>query len=204
MKYLIIAAIIALIVFIVLTRSVSSLQLENGRTLLLKVDKHTIRLDTHSVGQKQLDFRTVTLSQTILKDKDGSLLVFEHAFTDDLYQFDHRSTQQTMKMIFDSQQVVTVYQRNNLAFYQVSLDGEDVINLIVHQSGDQVLSLAYGFGNVKFTQILKEIEPSHTAKAAKLQNSATVISNPEKAVKTKWSTVLNTIDSLIVPLDSSS
>ena len=204
MKYVIIAVIIALILFMVLTRSVSSLELENGQTLLLKVDRHTIRLDTHSVEQEQLDFRTVTVLQSVLQDEEGTYFVFEHAYTDSQYQFDHRSMAQTMKTIFAAKKVSMIYQRNNLTFYQMRMDDGYVINLILHQSGDQTLNFAYGFSNAKFIQILKEIEPSSTSIEKKLEEDAIVPDSSDKSIKTRWSVLMNTIDSLIIPLDSSS
>lgn len=204
MKYLIIAVIIALILFVVLTRSVSSLKLENDQTLLLKVDRHTIRLNTLAVEKKELDFRTVTVLQSVLQDKEDAFLVFEHAYTDNLYQFDHLSMERIMKILFAAQKIVSIYQQNNLAFYQVHLDDADVINLVLHQSSDQALDFAYGFSNAKFVQILKEIEPSNRTIKKKLEDTVALPDTSERAVKTKWSVLMNTIDSLIIPIDSSS
>lgn len=204
MKYWIIAVIVALILFVVLTRSVSSLKLKENQILLLKVDRHTVRMNTPAVKKKELDFRTVTVVQNLLKEKEGAFLVFEHAYTDQQYQFDHRSMGNIMKTLFAAKKSVSVYQKNNLAFYQIYLDDRDVINVIFHQSSDQALDFAYGFTNVKFLQILKEIEPSDRSSDKKLKDTAALSGHFEGSVKTKWSVLMNAIDSLIIPLDSSS
>jgi hypothetical protein len=204
MEYLIIVAIVIVIVYFVLKQSISSLKLENGKTLLLKVKRHAIRLDTEAAEKKELRFETVAVTQSVLKDKDGSFLVFEFALTDELYQFDHHSSEQVMKMLFDAKKIIAVYERNNLVFYRLFSTGGDVINLIVHQSSSQALRFAYGFSNKKFMEILKQIAPSSGSIETKFRKRASSFGHPEEAVKTRWRTVLETIDSLIIPLEASS
>lgn len=204
MKYLIIIVIIALIAYLLWTRTNTSLQLKDGQTLLLEVNKQKVRFDTTSVEQKELAFGTVTITQTILQEKEASLLVFERAVTDELYQFDHRSKAQLMKAAFDAKRVVEVYHVGNLAFYQLFTDDEQAINIIVHQSDDQAIRLAYGFSNTDFSKILETIVISGHPTDAVLKAEGITFDDPESAVRTRWNTPLHTIESLMIPLDSSS
>ncbi len=204
MKYLIIIVIIALIAYLLWTRTNTSLQLIEGQALLLEVNKQKVHFDTTSVEQKELAFGTVRIIQTILQEKEASLLVFERAVTDELYQFDHRSKAQLMKAAFDAKKLVEVYHVSNLAFYQLFTDDEEAINIIVHQSDDQAIRFAYGFSNTDFSKILETVATSERPMDTVLKAEAITFDDPDRAVRTRWNTPLHTIESLIIPLDSSS
>lgn len=204
MKYLIIITLIAVIVYFITTRSTASLQMTEEGVLLLKIDKKDLRLETSLVSEKELTFRTVSVTQVLLKDEDGSLLVFERALTDLEYQFDHRSQAQLIKAIFDARKMIPVYTMNNLTFYQMITKDEAVIDIIVHHSNDQALRFVYGFSDARFKEILTMIDPSDSSFEKKLNGDVSRLETPESAIKSRWSTPLNTIGSLIIPLDSNS
>ncbi len=203
MKYFIIILIIALIAYLVWIRTSTSLKLENG-TVFLQIDRTTVKLDTTILKEEYLDLPTVMITQSVLTDDLGSLLVFERAVTDELYQFDHRSKAQLIKATFDATKVAEIYEIGNLAFYQVFTDREDVIDLIVHQSDDQAIRFVYGFSDLEFRKILKMVVPSEGQIDKAIKADVLTFDDPNSALHTKWSTPLHTIDALIIPLDSSS
>ncbi|OQX57570.1 MAG: hypothetical protein B5M52_07115 [Helicobacteraceae bacterium 4484_230] len=195
-----IAAVGALFIWYVSTRDTSSLMSDKDG-VHVALNKKSILIKAGPVKEESLKFPTLNVQQSILRQKDGNLLVFEEAETDDMYQYNF-SASKTVQMVFDADGASVLFQANNLYFFTVSMKDRKSINVIFRQSDDQKLTMIYGFNDAEFMNIIKTLGgPEARSHGGESAYSGFVADDQNSVVKTKWGITLNDVDSLIVPSD---
>ena len=198
LKVVIIICLVALFVWYISSRDVSSLKMSDAKATVT-LNKARASINGKVTEKQSLNFKTVAIEQKIFKSGDGALLVFEHAVTDDLYQFDH-ATPISVRMIFDAKEIILVFQANNLYFARLEMKNRDWLNIIFMQSEDQSLTLLYGLSDTAFIRVIEEIGGGMPERM-EIVHDAAVTKDPEHVVTTQWNTLMHTVDSLIVPID---
>jgi len=193
---------LGVVVLVVLSAcSVSTLELNDSHEVVLTYNEKSIEAEGESLDENTLIYSTIIVKQNILQFKDKSLLVFESTDVDKLYMYKY-ATQNSIEMIFDAKKIKTIYRRNNLYFFQITLKNEKVLNALVQQSGDQSLSMIYGFSTVQFKKILGQVEGSDTFVAKLNTEKIEVLNDPRNTIRSKWNMKLINVDSLIVMNDT--
>lgn len=202
MVHYIYQGLLGVVVLVVLSAcSVSTLELNDSHEVVLTYNEKSIEAEGESLDENTLIYSTIIVKQNILQFKDKSLLVFESTDVDKLYMYKY-ATQNSIEMIFDAKKIKTIYRRNNLYFFQITLKNEKVLNALVQQSGDQSLSMIYGFSTVQFKKILGQVEGSDTFVAKLNTEKIEVLNDPKNAIRSKWNMKLINVDSLIVMNDT--
>jgi len=203
LKIFIIAAIIVLIAaafaWYIYTRDVSTLTLTQDK-LTISINKNSVSLNVKEVENETQEFSALQVTQTILEQEDGSMLVLEESSTDNMYQYNF-STPTSVYMILGAREINLLLQSNNLYVIQVKLHNRKVLNIIARQSDDQSLSLLYGMSNTQFLHIINALWDGDTSMENEMWHDALTINAQEDAVLAKWSTPLHAIDGLITPSD---
>ena len=181
--------------------SVSTLVLNDNQEVVLNYDEKSIEAKGKSLKENELIFSTIAIKQNVLQFKDQSLLVFESTNVDVLYMYNF-ATQRSIELIFDARKIKTVYRRNNLYFFQITLKNDKVLNALVQQSDDQTLSIIYGFSAAQFSKILSQVEGSEKLLATLQTENIEILNDASTAVWSQWGTKLIAIDSLIVVNDT--
>ncbi len=181
--------------------SVSTLVLNDNQEVVLNYDEKSIEAKGKSLKESKLIFSTIAIKQNVLQFKDQSLLVFESTNVDVLYMYNF-ATQRSIELIFDARKIKTVYRRNNLYFFQITLKNDKVLNALVQQSDDQTLSMIYGFSAAQFSKILSQVEGSEKLLATLQTENIEILNDASTAVRSQWGTKLIAIDSLIVVNDT--
>ncbi len=202
LKILIItAALIAISAFVwyISTRDTSSLALtENKITLSLNKNKTVLNADI--LDKISMEFKTLQITQTILKLEDKTLLVFEESNTDNMYQYNF-STPTSIYMALGAREINLLLQSNNLYFAQVKLQNRKYLNVIARQSDDQSLTLLYGMSDTLLLNIIHALWEGNTSMENEMWQNAMTISTQEDAILTEWSTPLHAIEGLVTPSD---
>ncbi len=202
MVHYIYQGLLGVVVLVVLSAcSVSTLELNDSHEVVLTYNEKSIEAEGESLDENTLIYSTIIVKQNILQFKDKSLLVFESTDVDKLYMYKY-ATQNSIEMIFDAKKIKTIYRRNNLYFFQITLKNEKVLNALVQQSGDQSLSMIYGFSTVQFKKILGQVEGSDTFVAKLNTEKIEVLNDPKNTIRSKWNMKLINVDSLIVMNDT--
>ena len=194
-----VAAVGALFVWYVSSRDTSSLLIDE-EGVVVTLNKKSYQIKGQPVKSESLNFPTLNVLQTVLRQKDGSLLVFEEAETDDMYQYDF-SAPRTLEMVFDADGINVLFQANNLYFAAVFIKDRRTINAIFRQSDEQKLTMLYGFDDTEFLDIIKTFGHTETDYGRELKYGGLVTNDQDSVVKTNWSIPLHAIDALIVPSD---
>ncbi len=168
----------------------------NNEQLNLKVKNNNLQIHGTKLKQERENFSTLFLTQDLLRLDDGSLVMYEYAETDMQYQFDPTTTR-SIGIIFDARSVNKVYENSLLFAYQVILQDNRVLNLIVSQSYDQELIMLYGMSTSKLNSMLRDLDPN--APLAYYNNSID-LSRERNPLMSRWTTYKVHITPLVIPV----
>lgn len=168
----------------------------NNEQLNLQVKNSNIQIHGTQLKQEKENFSTLFLTQDLLRLDDGSLVMYEYAKTDIDYQFDPTTTR-SIGIIFDARSVNKVYENSFLFVYQVVLQDNRVLNMIVSQAYDQELIMLYGMSTPKLNSMLRDLDPN--APLAYYKNSID-LSRERTPLMSRWTTYKVHITPLVVPI----
>ena len=173
----------------------SSLSYSNEQ-LQIQVNDAYLQLHGTKLKQQRENFSTLFLTQNLLRLDDGSIVMYENAQTDLQYQFDPTTTR-SIRIIFDAKSINKVYENALLFAYQVVLQDNRVLNIIVSQAYDQELKMVYGMSTPKLNSMLRKLDPK--APSAYYENSIN-LNNERNPLMSRWTTYKIHIIPLVVPL----
>lgn len=173
----------------------SSLSYSNEQ-LQIQVNDAYLQLNGTKLKQQRENFSTLFLTQNLLRLDDGSIVMYENAQTDLQYQFDPTTTR-SIRIIFDAKSINKVYENALLFAYQVVLQDNRVLNIIVSQAYDQELKMVYGMSTPKLNSMLRKLDPK--APSAYYENSIN-LNNERNPLMSRWTTYKIHIIPLVVPL----
>ena len=168
---------------------------QNGYIVFQRADRF-VRIKGIPIAQKRENFTSLFLTQTLLKLKEGNLVVYEKANTDLQYEFEPTLTR-IVNVIFETRRKILLYHKDHFYAYQLILPNGSLLNLIAQQSESQELQLLYGMTTTQLNQILHAID--NEAPEAKYKNVIT-LHNPSHAILTHWDIKKVHIYPLVVPL----
>lgn len=166
-------------------------------SLTLSIDEMVQHLKTEPYHSTYKNFQTLFVTQRILR-LDEKYIVFEETQTDPTYEYEP-STQKSIKVIFETINIIKVYGKNFLNFYQLTLKDGNVLNLVSQQSDDQQLTLLYGMDTLTFNRMIAHFD-THAPKAK--IDDVIQISEASKAIYSKWDVRKIHFKPLVVPLRS--
>lgn len=164
--------------------------------LQLQVNNAHLQLHGKKLKQKNENFSTLFLSQQLLHLDDGSIVMYEKAQTDLEYQFDP-TTPRSLAIIFDAKSMRKIYENTLLFGYQIVLQDNRVLNIIVSQMYDQELKMVYGMSTQKFNTILKALDPD--APSA-INTQCINLRYENHPILSRWTTYKVHIVPLVVPI----
>lgn len=132
----------------------SNLSYDNTQ-LNVQVDQTLLQIPSTTIKEKRENFAILFLTQKLLRLEDGSMVVYEEAYTDKLYVFEPTTTR-SIGIIFDAKQVIRVYSKSLLFAYQVVLKDNRILNIIVSQGYKQEMKILYGMRTEKLNEMLKK------------------------------------------------
>lgn len=166
------------------------------QSVVIKLDESQSTLHTTLLHQKLENYNNLYVTQRILRLNDNSLVVYEEAVTDELFEFEN-TTAWLVSEIFDAKKIYKLYSNKHLYAFQLLLPNDQILNLIAQQDDSQELKLIYGMNTEKFMQILKELD--NNTKDTYYQDVMT-IENTSNAIQSKWSIIKVHFTPLITPL----
>lgn len=166
------------------------------QSLSIQLDESQNTLQTTLLKQKLENYNNLYVNKRILRLNDGSLVVYEEAITDDLYEFENTTTW-IVSEIFDAKKLYKLYSNNHLYAFQLVLPNRKILNLIAQQDDTQELKLIYGMRSKKLKQILKKLD--NNAKDAYYHDVIT-IEDASDALWSRWSVTKVHFTPLITPL----
>lgn len=164
--------------------------------LQIQVKNSNLQVHGTLLKQQRENFSTLFLTQNLLRLDDGSIVMYENAQTDMQYQFDPTTTR-SIGIIFDARSVNKIYENSLLFAYQVILQDNRVLNIIVSQGYDQELIMVYGMTTSKLNSMLRKLDPN--APLAYYKNSID-LSKERNPLMSRWTTYKIHIIPLVVPL----
>ena len=185
MKNIIFTIIIALF-FVGCSRS--SLTLTSQNELQLNYDDKTFLVSQNIVSDGYLNFKDLIVSQYKVTNDDGSVLFFEDAETDLLYEFNFLELSTVMYIFDDSKKYEKVYVRNNLSLVQIMMKNKSYVNVLIQANSSQIYSYIYGFSNEEFLKIANMIKLEDT-KIEPLKFQGVVFDKSSKP-HTNWNDLL--------------
>jgi len=164
--------------------------------LSLQVEQNQVLLDADLLQKKRANFSTLFLSQKILRLKEGNIVVFEEARTDDLYEFSPPAMT-SISVLFETSSIIRVYARNDLYAYQLALPNHQILNVIAQQDESQRLKFVYGMSNRQFNTMLKQLDPNAPIVPYK---DVIRISSVKHAIISRWDIRKIQFYPLVIPL----
>ena len=164
--------------------------------LTLQVEQNQVLLDAELLQKKGDNFSILFLSQKILRLKEGNIVVFEEARTDDLYEFSP-PIMTIISVLFETRSIIRVYARNNLYAYQLALPNKKILNVIAQKDETQHLKFVYGMSNRQFNTMLKQLDPNAPIAPYK---DVVRLNSTNHAVLSKWDTKKIQFYPLVRPL----
>ena len=164
--------------------------------LTLSMDEKRVSLPATLVKQKLENYNNLYITQRVLRLDDGSLVVYEDAKTDELYEFENTTTWIT-SVVFDAKKIYKVYTNSHLYAYQLLLQNNQILNLIVQQDDTQALRFIYGMSTKKLNEIVKSLD-AHSVKA--YYKDVVTIEDVAHALWSRWTVRKIHFTPLIVPL----
>jgi len=175
--------------------STSDLSYRNN-ALVLQIDGRSLQMESRVVGERMENFGTLSVRQQLLQKRDGTLLVYEKARTDDRYEF-YLPTVDTIRIVFDARDVHVFYFSHSVYMMQLLLADGSVLNLMAEQLEDQSLNMVYGMSNKEMNRLLGQLgaearlpEAGHVVRLAKGNG----------AVLSRWTTYKVSLIPLVGPL----
>ena len=164
--------------------------------LTLSMDEKRVALPAILVKQKLENYNNLYITQRVLRLDDGSLVVYEDAKTDELYEFDTTMAWTTSE-VFDAKKIYKVYANSHLYAYQLLLPNNQILNLIVQQDDTQELRFIYGMSTKKLNEIVKSLDANSTEA---YYNDVVTIEDVNHALWSSWTVRKVHFTPLIVPL----
>jgi len=160
------------------------------------MDEKRVALPAILVKQKLENYNNLYITQRVLRLDDGSLVVYEDAKTDELYEFDTTMAWTTSE-VFDAKKIYKVYANSHLYAYQLLLPNNQILNLIVQQDDTQELRFIYGMSTKKLNEIVKSLDANSTEA---YYNDVVTIEDVNHALWSSWTVRKVHFTPLIVPL----
>ena len=173
----------------------SNLTYKNEQLSIQRSDQN-LQLSGQMVKQNRENFSILFLTQSLLRLDDGSMVMYEDARTDLQYQFDPPTTT-LISEVFDAKSVYRVYTNNFLYAYQLLLQNNRVLNVIVSQSYEQELQMVYGMSTKKMDSMLRKLDDN--AQPAYYKNTIE-LSRESNTIISNWTTVKINFYPLVIPL----
>ena len=191
-KYLLLFALLA----ILSGCNTSELSYAQGK-LSLQVDNNHLKVSGTTLSSRNDSFGNLYLRQDMIKLKDGSIVVYERAKTDDQYEFNLIPVQ-TIQSLFDARKVIPIYYKSSFSLLQLILIDGRVLNVVAEQLDDQQLTLIYGMSNTQLINIQKQLDPQAAQKP--LIGSVITLPQDNGAIFSRWSTRKVQFVPLITPV----
>jgi len=166
------------------------------KSLSIQLDESQNTVQTTLLKQELENYNNLYVNKRILRLDDDSLVVYEEAITDDLFEFENTTTW-IVSEIFDAKKLYKLYSNNHLYAFQLLLPNDQILNLIAQQDDTQELKLIYGMSSKKLKQILIKLD--NNVKDVYRQD-VIIIDNISDAIQTKWSVTKVHFTPLITPL----
>lgn len=173
----------------------SNLNYRNGQ-LSIQMSDQNLQLQGIQVKQNRENFAILFLTQSLLRLDDGSMVMYEDARTDLLYQFDPPTTR-LISVLFDAKSVARVYTNAFLYAYQLVLQDNRILNVLVSQSYEQELQMVYGMSTRKLNSMLKKLDQN--AQPAYYKNVID-LSREANPLISRWTTKKINFYPLVIPL----
>lgn len=165
--------------------------------LSLQVDNNHLNVNGSTIKSHRDSFGNLYLTQETIKLKDGSVVVYERLKTDDLYEF-NLIPSQTIRSVFDTRQVIPIYNKSSFYLFQLVLRDGRVLNVAAEEFDDQRLTLVYGMSNAQFRNIQKQLDPQVATRP--LIEGVITLPEGRGAIFSRWSTRKVQLVPLITPV----
>ena len=129
----------------------------NGRLLTMQVGNTAITFNGRLLTQKNINFRTLFLSQKAIQTNEGNIIVYENAKTDINYEFQFTLMHVT-QVVFDAARIRLLYTTPKLQIFQLQLTNGQILNVIAQQSESQQIKYMYGMSAKQLDRILKKLQ----------------------------------------------
>ena len=176
----------------------SSITLQQPNKLEIRHNDQLIEIYGKVLEEREVNLSPAMIYQTIFKIDEGETIVYEYVDLDTLYLFNY-GTSRTMDIIFDAKHVRTVFQYNNLYFFQVERKDRTVVNVLVQQSSDETLMFISGFSTLYFKQLIKEMDKDKKVANRTLKEALTT-KDSQTAVTSQWNIKMIAIDNIFKPV----
>ncbi len=173
----------------------SNLTYKNEQLSIQRSDQN-LQLHGKQLKQNRENFTTLFLTQSLLRLDDGSMVMYEDARTDLQYQFDPTTTT-IISVVFDAKSVSRVYTNSFLYAYQLLLQDNRVLNVMVTQAYDQEMQMVYGMSTKKLDSMLKKLDQN--AQPAYYRNVID-LSRESNPLISRWTTSKINFYPLVIPL----
>ena len=173
----------------------SSMSYKNG-DVQIQLDKNHFQISGTTLMKNSSNYGKLFLNQRVLRLADNSLVVYENARTDDMYEFNMEAVP-TIKAVFDARDVRVVYFKSSFYLMQLILDDGRVLNLAADHFDDQVLSFIYGMSNAQMRRMAGQFEPG-----AKIDLISPVVTfhSAKRAIISRWNSQKINFIPLITPV----
>ena len=165
--------------------------------LSLQVNQNHLKVNGTTLSSHNDSFGNLYLRQEIIKLKDASIVVYERAKTDDLYEF-NLLPMQTIRILFDAYKINVIYFKSSFYLIQMILRDGRILNMAVEQFDDQQLSFVYGMNNAQLRNIQKQLDPQSTQKP--LTEKVITLPAGNGAIFSRWSVRKVQFVPLITPI----
>ncbi len=173
----------------------SSLTYQNA-TVNLQLDDNHFQVQGKTLHVHTDNYANIFLTQRILRLNDGSIVVYEEAKTDDLYEFNY-SAIPTIKAVFDARAVSQIYFKSSFYLLQLTLQDGSILNLAAENIDDQRLAYVYGMNTGEFRKMLKQFatdkSPIQTQRVVSLRND-------KSAIQSRWNSKKINFIPLVTPV----
>jgi hypothetical protein len=188
-------AVLPLLLLINACGTPATLQYDNTH-IKLQVAEKRIQVAGKQIKVNKENFSILFLEQKLLRLKDGSLVMFEKAETDMQYMFEPTTTR-SISVIFDTVNVLKVYEKDFIFAYQLLLKDQRVLNIIISQGYDQEMQMVYGMSSEQFVKTLNRLNANITSVPYK---HAIELKNEPNPLISNWTTWKINFYPLVIPL----
>lgn len=183
--------------FILLVSACSTSHISyTNEQLSLQINDSALQLHGKLIKQQKENFRTLFLTQNLLRLDDDSIVIYEEARTDMQYQFEPTTTK-SIAVIFDAKRVIKVYYSSQIYAFQVELKDNKILNVLAKQGHDKKLQMVYGMNTKKLNEMLKELDAD--AQSVYYENVIDLSHQPMPFMS-RWTTWKVHFIPLVVPL----
>ncbi|BAF71630.1 hypothetical protein [Sulfurovum sp. NBC37-1] len=171
----------------------------NGQQLVMQVNNTTLQMDGRLMAKKNLNFRTLFLSQKVLQTKEGNFIVYEDAQTDINYEFQFSLIYIT-RVVFDAGRIRLLYSSPKMQIFQLQLPNGKILNVLAQQSQSQEIKYMYGMSAKQLDHILKTLQAKVLYKPYR---DVLQLRNTFNAIRSRWTERKIDFVPLVVPYQTS-